>query len=109
MLSQHPLNPFHPINLAQIKDPSDLLQFRGIIEMEHPNNLIDSFTGVVTLNNESAIPILPHNLLLRGTVLRNTDSIIGLVVNTGHDTKIMMSSTNTKVRPVRPPTSTSHY
>ena len=73
------------------------MQFRGTIEMEHPNNLIDSFTGVATLDNEAATPILPNNLLLRGTVLRNTDSIIGVVVNTGHDTKIMMSSTNTKV------------
>ena len=71
--------------------------------MEHPNNLIDSFTGVATLNNEPATPILPNNLLLRGTVLRNTDSIIGVVVNTGHDTKIMMSNTNTKVVTERPP------
>ena len=63
--------------------------------MEHPNNMIDSFTGVITINGES-LPILPTNILLRGTVLRNTDYVLGVVVNTGHDTKIMMSNTKTK-------------
>lgn len=64
--------------------------------MEHPNKLIDSFSGVFLLDGEIKEPILPTNLLLRGCVLRNTEFIIGLVVNTGHDTKIMMSSTSTK-------------
>jgi phospholipid-transporting ATPase len=73
----------------------DLRSIQGKIEMEHPNNLIDSFTGVITVNGES-LPILPTNILLRGTVLRNTDYILGVVVNTGHDTKIMMSNTKTQ-------------
>ena len=67
----------------------------GTIEMEHPNKLIDSFSGVCTLDNYGREAINPHNVLLRGCVLRNTDFIIGIVVNTGHDTKIMMSSTET--------------
>jgi len=63
--------------------------------MEHPNKLIDSFTGVTDLEGLGREAIQPSNILLRGCVLRNTDWVIGLVVNTGHDTKIMMSSTET--------------
>lgn len=32
--------------------------------------------------------------LFRGTKLKNTDSIIGLVIYTGHRTKIMLNSKN---------------
>ncbi|CAN0506418.1 unnamed protein product, partial [Laminaria digitata] len=40
--------------------------------------------------------ILPRNLLLRGCVLRNTKWVVGLVLNTGPDTKIIMSSLEVK-------------
>lgn len=36
--------------------------------------------------------IQTRNLLLRGCVLRNTRWVVGLVLNTGPDTKIIMSS-----------------
>ena len=41
---------------------------------------------------EMAEPISINNLLLRGCNLRNTDWILGIVVFTGFDTKIMMNS-----------------
>ncbi len=63
--------------------------------MEHPNKLIDQFTGTIELDNIGKEPILPGNVILRGCVLRNTDWIIGCVINTGHDTKIMMSAAKT--------------
>ena len=76
---------------------SALKKLHGVLEMEHPNKLIDSFVGVVDLGPEvGRVPIQVSNVLLRGTVLRNTDWIIGIVINTGHDTKIMMSCTATK-------------
>jgi phospholipid-transporting ATPase len=63
--------------------------------MEHPNKLIDNFNGVLDLEGVGKQAMLSQNVLLRGCVLRNTDWIIGCVVNSGHDTKIMMSATGT--------------
>jgi magnesium-transporting ATPase (P-type) len=53
--------------------------------MEHPNNLIDSFTGVLTSEviPDARLAISPNNLVLRGCVLRSTDWIVGVVMNTG--------------------------
>ena len=67
----------------------------GEICMEHPNKLIETFSGVCDFVSYKKEVIQPSNVLLRGCVLRNTRYIIGAVVNTGHDTKIMMSSTGT--------------
>jgi len=64
--------------------------------MEHPNKLTDSFNGVLDIDGYGREAVQLTNVLLRGCVLRNTDWIIGLVVNTGHDTKIMMSSRETR-------------
>jgi len=63
--------------------------------MEHPNKLLENFTGVIELHGSGRDNVQPNNVLLRGCVLRNTDFAIGIVVNTGHDTKIMMSSSGT--------------
>lgn len=63
--------------------------------MEHPNKFINSFSGVLTLEGMEPEPIGPQNVLLRGCVLRNTDWIVGCVVNTGHHTKILMSASVT--------------
>ena len=107
----------------QAADIADIQFLKGTLEMEHPNKFINSFSGVITLEGKrfflccyaAAIPNLllltlvffhcstgmdpepigPHNVLLRGCVLRNTDWIIGCVVNTGHHTKILMSASVT--------------
>ena len=72
---------------------SDLKNLQGDIEMEHPNKLIDSFKGTMKVVGMEKEVIDPSNILLRGCTLRNVDWVIGLVANTGVDTKIMMSNT----------------
>jgi len=84
--------------MTHIKNADQIPEIRGKIEMEHPNNVIASFTGVVDLASMGRDGVMPKNLLLRGCVLRNTEWVIGLVVNTGHDTKIMMSASATKAK-----------
>jgi phospholipid-transporting ATPase len=76
-------------------DFASVQHLRGKIEMEHPNKMIDSFTGVIDLEGIGREPIQPHNVILRGCILRNTDWVIGCVLNTGHDTKILMSAAKT--------------
>ncbi|RYH06679.1 hypothetical protein EON65_42580 [archaeon] len=87
-----------PCTMSKIKNEGDLAMLVGEVEMEHPNKLIDSFNGVVDLGRLGRDPIQHSNVLLRGCVLRNTDFVYGLVLNTGHDTKIMMSSRSTRAK-----------
>eukprot|EP01031_Cornospumella_fuschlensis_P038783 gene38782-47161_t len=87
-----------PCTLGKVKDVGDLANLIGDVHMEHPNKLIDSFNGVLELGQLGKYPIQHSNVLLRGCVLRNTDYIYGLVLNTGHDTKIMMSSRSTRAK-----------
>jgi len=84
-----------PGTLAECKNFSYVQHLKGKIEMEHPNKVIDSFTGVIEIEGIGREPILPQNVVLRGCVLRNTEWIIGCVVNTGHHTKILMSAAKT--------------
>ncbi len=86
---------------AQIKTNGDLSSFTGSIEMEHPNNHIDSFTGILRAKgvaDSGRVPINPKNVILRGCVLRSTDWMVGLVLNTGHDVKIMQSNITARVK-----------
>ena len=66
---------------------------QGEIEMEHPNKIIDTFRGTIKLVGEEKEVIDFSNVLLRGCILRNVDWAMAVVVNTGLDTKIMMSNT----------------
>jgi magnesium-transporting ATPase (P-type) len=46
------------------------------------------------MNENPETHLSSENLLLRGSVLRNTEMVYGVVLYTGHDTKIMMNSVN---------------
>ena len=70
----------------------------GHVEMEHPNKLIEMFSGVCDFATYGRENIQSKNVLLRGSVLRNTEFVVGIVLNTGHDTKIMMSSASTPTK-----------
>jgi magnesium-transporting ATPase (P-type) len=50
------------------------------------------------LENEAAIPLGADNVILRGCMLRNTEYVYGIVVFSGHDTKIMMNSMAAKYK-----------
>jgi magnesium-transporting ATPase (P-type) len=51
----------------------------------------------------------PEQLLLRGSSLKNTGWIYGVAVYTGHDSKVMMNSINSKPKYSKIEISTNRY
>ncbi|KAF3431702.1 hypothetical protein FNV43_RR26434 [Rhamnella rubrinervis] len=67
--------------------------FTAIVKCEDPNANLYSFVGGMEIE-EQQYPLSPQQLLLRDSKLRNTDYVYGVVVFTGHDTKVMQNSTD---------------
>ncbi|XP_058653374.1 probable phospholipid-transporting ATPase IA isoform X4 [Onychostoma macrolepis] len=79
---------------ADIKDIDSLMRISGRMECESPNRHLYEFVGNIRLDGHSTVPLGPDQILLRGAQLRNTQWIHGIVVYTGHDTKLMQNSTS---------------
>ncbi|KAL0489753.1 phospholipid-transporting ATPase [Acrasis kona] len=63
------------------------------IECEGPNKMLYEFNGNIESESEHIKhPLTCDNLLLRGSTLKNTDWIQGVVVYTGKHTRVMMNS-----------------
>ncbi|OWZ04048.1 P-type ATPase (P-ATPase) [Phytophthora megakarya] len=75
---------------------SAVRRLRGSVEYEHPNNQLYTFTGRLLLREgdrgETAVPLGPENLLLRGCSLRSCAFVVGLVIFTGSETKLLQNS-----------------
>ncbi|XP_078116348.1 putative phospholipid-transporting ATPase IA isoform X4 [Sander vitreus] len=78
---------------ADIKDIDSLMRLSGRMECESPNRHLYEFVGNIRLDGYSSMPLGPDQILLRGAQLRNTQWVHGVVVYTGHDTKLMQNST----------------
>lgn len=70
-----------------------LLKLRGTLTYELPNPMLYHFLGSLQMDGEEeATPISNDHLLLRGTVLKNTRFVFGLVVYTGPDSKASLNA-----------------
>uniref|UniRef100_UPI00398E8734 phospholipid-transporting ATPase IA isoform X3 n=1 Tax=Pristiophorus japonicus TaxID=55135 RepID=UPI00398E8734 len=78
---------------ADIKDIDSLMNFSGKLECENPNRHMYDFVGNIRFDGKSTFPLGQDHILLRGAQLRNTQWIHGIVVYTGHDTKLMQNTT----------------
>jgi phospholipid-translocating ATPase len=87
----------------RVKRPRDCEVTEFVLETEPPHANLYAYSGVVRWNQkdakhpeaearEMAEPVGINNLLLRGCTLRNTEWVLGVVVFTGEETKIMMNS-----------------
>lgn len=73
------------ISSVQLKD------LQGVIECELPNRNLYEFAGTFKIHNVPfPIPLGSDQILLRGSQLKNTAWVYGLVIYTGHETKLMM-------------------
>ncbi|KAF2097844.1 P-type ATPase-like protein [Rhizodiscina lignyota] len=87
----------------KIKHARHCEQAEFVIESEAPQPNLYSYSAVVrwkqrdprdpnSPGTDMAEPITVNNLLLRGSALRNTEWVLGVVVFTGQETKIMLNS-----------------
>ncbi|KAK6326887.1 hypothetical protein J4Q44_G00025320 [Coregonus suidteri] len=82
---------------AELGDPNNLASFDGEVVCEPPNNKLDRFCGLLYWR-DCKYPLSNQNMLLRGCVLRNTETCYGLVIFAGPDTKLMQNSGRTKFK-----------
>ncbi|XP_049404366.1 phospholipid-transporting ATPase 3-like isoform X2 [Solanum stenotomum] len=71
--------------------PDKVSGFTGEVQCEQPNNSLYTFAGNLIIQKQT-LPLGPNQLLLRGCSLRNTQYLVGAVIFTGHETKVMMNS-----------------
>uniref|UniRef100_A0A3P8YCR5 Phospholipid-transporting ATPase n=1 Tax=Esox lucius TaxID=8010 RepID=A0A3P8YCR5_ESOLU len=72
--------------------------FHGRIECENPNNDLSRFRGYVEHPSKVRVGLHNNNLLLRSCTVRNTETVIGIVVYAGHETKAMMNNSGPRYK-----------
>uniref|UniRef100_A0A3P9JDU2 Phospholipid-transporting ATPase n=1 Tax=Oryzias latipes TaxID=8090 RepID=A0A3P9JDU2_ORYLA len=83
---------------AGFQSLEDLIVLSGRLECEGPNRHLYDFTGTLRLDSQNPAPLGPDQVLLRGAQLRNTQWVVGIVVYTGHDSKLMQNSTKAPLK-----------
>lgn len=77
------------VQATQGRSMRELAQMQGSVECETPHHRLYSFRGNLSISGESAMTALDEkNLLLMGSVLKNTEWIVGLCVYAGPETKM---------------------
>jgi phospholipid-transporting ATPase len=86
---------------AHLVSTAEISRLGGRVRSEQPNSSLYTYEGTLTMQvggGEKELPLAPDQLLLRGATLRNTPWIHGLVVFTGHETKLMRNATGTPIK-----------
>eukprot|EP00736_Rhodelphis_marinus_P014500 Rmarinus@m.24618 len=91
------------MRLPKLEDFVDLNNFSELattditVDCDTPNNRLYRFDGAMNIR-DSKLSVTAKNVLLRGVTIRNTRWAVGIVVYTGHDTKLMMNATKAPVK-----------
>ncbi|KAF7801509.1 putative phospholipid-transporting ATPase 8 isoform X1 [Senna tora] len=78
---------------ANLQDEKSLQKFRAVVKCEDPNENLYSFVGTLHYEGKE-YPLSLQQILLRDSKLKNTEYICGVVIFTGHDTKVMQNATD---------------
>lgn len=89
------------LETAHMVSPHSLVSELAKCEVlsEQPNSSLYTYEGTLkNFGRQDKIPLSPEQLLLRGATLRNTQWIHGVVVFTGHETKLMRNATAAPIK-----------
>ncbi|KAG1828470.1 Ca-transporting ATPase [Suillus variegatus] len=85
-----------------LTSPSLAGALHGTLRSEQPNNSLYTYEGTLELLSDMNVPktvsLGPDQILLRGAQLRNTPWVYGIVVFTGHETKLMRNATAAPIK-----------
>ncbi|RLN56111.1 hypothetical protein BBJ28_00002429 [Nothophytophthora sp. Chile5] len=74
-------------------------QLPGVrLQCEPPNRCIDKFKGSLVLSDERMTSLDISHILLRGTHLKDTTWVIGVVIYTGDDTRVRQNASETPIK-----------
>ncbi|KDP45335.1 hypothetical protein JCGZ_09584 [Jatropha curcas] len=76
---------------SSLHDEESLKNFTAVVKCEDPNENLYTFVGTLNYNGNQ-YPLSPQQILLRDSKLKNTEYIYGVVIFTGHDTKVMQNA-----------------
>nr|CAG4639782.1 EOG090X00X3 [Daphnia pulex] len=77
---------------AKLLSVTALKDVQGTLHCELPNRHLYEFTGTLRLANREPLALGPDQLLQRGARLQNTKWATGIVLYTGHETKLLQNS-----------------
>ncbi|KAG2236582.1 hypothetical protein INT48_000136 [Thamnidium elegans] len=85
---------------------ANIYQYSGVMkwDIDQPND-----DDEATVSHQKTEAVTYNNLLLRGCILRNTRWVIGIIVYTGDETKIMLNSGKTPSKRSKMAKSTNPY
>ena len=86
------------IALEEFRDFSDenYADLNGVIICDSPNENLNVWNGQVLEYDREEIQCDIDNIVLKGCFLKNTDYIIGIIIYSGKNTKIMKNAKNVK-------------
>nr|CAG4646034.1 EOG090X00X3 [Macrothrix elegans] len=77
---------------ANLLSASALSELHGILHCEQPNRHLYEFNGTLRLTKHEPLALGPDQVLQRGARLQNTKWATGVVLYTGHETKLLQNS-----------------
>jgi phospholipid-translocating ATPase len=89
--------------LTHLRTARDCTEAKFVVKSEPPDTSMIRYSAAVELHDGQVdkdgeplrAPVTLNTTLLRGCVVRNTEWVIGVVVFTGRDTKIVLNSGGT--------------
>lgn len=79
------------------------------ITCDMPNKFLNKFQGLLEMADGATHPLGADQVLLKGSILRNTAYVYGIAVYTGHQTKVMENSLKARVKKSKVELATNWY